>query len=239
MSKIRVMRRSGTMSITPAAVKHGLSMIDETDTTNDDIMEFQAHRFQSSAFEREDDGVWENKIDMVCNCDKAPTDVVVRLSLMVRRKIDLLMTKFKSQEWLAYLIGAGMDVTDMYIPKQHATTGNVSNIDSNIPDGMAIIGVIHSHHGMGAFFSGTDDDFINKNYNLSIVVSHTEMKGQVRFKIPCGALKITPVKVQTLFPKLFDEAEFDKEADEKISSTAYSYPTQKTWSPLTGWNCIP
>lgn len=60
-----------------------------------------------------------------------------------------------------------------------------------------LIGVLHSHHSMGAFFSGTDKTKLNPKYDLSIVISSRLEKDEHKVlgfsyeaeggvKMPCG-----------------------------------------------------
>lgn len=60
-----------------------------------------------------------------------------------------------------------------------------------------LIGVLHSHHSMGAFFSGTDKTKLNPKYDLSIVISSRLEKDEHKVlgfsyeaeggvKLPCG-----------------------------------------------------
>ena len=69
-------------------------------------------------------------------------------------------------------------------------------------DDLDIVGVIHSHHTMGAFFSGTDESELNPNFPLSIVIAQgTQIlgfsyKAEGRYPLPCGSLGIIAYKIQ-------------------------------------------
>lgn len=161
--------------------------------------------------------IWECEVDIVKHCSKVPDNVTVKISPLVRKKITFLMKKFQGIEWLAYLIGTDLVVSDLFIPNQTVASASV-NVDADTPLPMVpMIGVIHSHHGMGAFFSGTDDAYINGNHNISIVVSNTEMKAQVRMKTPCGALRTLPANVAIDFNVELDEVAFEKEVDDAVT----------------------
>lgn len=174
------------------------------------------------------DDAWEVKLDMVSACSKAPETILVLINPLAKTKIDLLMEKYKSREWLAYLVGKNNVVLDIVIPDQIASGASVTDVDFPNEKNLPIIGVIHSHHNMGAGFSGTDDEWINQNHNISIVISHTGMKGQVRWKSPCGAMKIVPATIRLNIQVDYDRSAFLKEADEKIKSRCVFNSTDTT-----------
>lgn len=117
-------------------------------------------------------------------------------------------------EWLAFLIGTrsenGLEITvkELRVPLQHRSTAACSLVDPEIlePD---VVGVIHSHHHMPAFFSQIDDSTLNPRFPASIVIAHfkngstTERlfgfnyKAEGRAQLPCGSLGIVPF---TLLP---------------------------------------
>lgn len=103
---------------------------------------------------------------------------------------------------------AGVDirVTDQIVPpqKRHASEVTIFEFD-RIPGQPEIVLACHSHHSMGAFFSGTDEDNINRRFRTSIVLStQLEGKGEMarwfgfsyqavgRVKGPCGTLLVVP-----------------------------------------------
>ena len=112
------------------------------------------------------------------------------------------------EEWLALLVGTrstdGMDVTvtELRIPLQERSRAECSLVNKEplTPD---IVGVVHSHHTMGAFFSTTDDNELNPRFPVSIVVatnraSSTDAKRLLGFDyeavgravLPCGSLGV-------------------------------------------------
>lgn len=170
---------------------------------------------------------WECKLDTVKVCGKTPDNITVKISPLVKRKINFLMGKFPNLEWLAYLVGSNYIVEDLFIPNQTVTAGSV-NVDADTPQSeKPIIGVIHSHHTMGSFFSGTDDAYINMNHNISIVVSNKGMKAQARIKTPCGALKTIEAKIVIDLQVDLDEKLFEESVDEKVTTPFTGY--KGTW----------
>ena len=175
------------------------------------------------SFKDNEDNVWSTKLDIVEKCSKGPEKILVLLEPIVKEKTDLLMDKYNNKEWLAYLIGerGSMVIKDMVIPKQTATSGSVNNISLENYNESNIIGVIHSHHNMGASFSSTDNEWINKNHDISIVVSNSNMYGKVRCKLPCGSIFITEADIKLNLNIEFDRKEFLKDADEKIKEPVF------------------
>jgi hypothetical protein len=183
-----------------------------------------------------EDDYWTVEIKMLENCSEAPKSVPVIIKPLVKMKIDKLMVMFPSIEWLAYFIGNATNdkyvIEDILIPEQVVSAGSVSNVKFSVPIGKTVIGVGHSHHGMGSFFSGTDRDFINSNHNLSIVVSRNDMKGQVRWKAPCGGYKIVDTDIIVDLGIEWDIEQFEKDVDGKIKTWVYMYNNQ----PITYCN---
>ena len=132
----------------------------------------------------------------------------------------MLMKEYPKIEWLAYLIGDKDDpyvVEDIHVPTQKVTSVTVSGIECPEFNQIGCIGVIHSHHGMGNGFSGTDHEWLNQNHNLSLCISKGGISGQVRHKTECGGLVIVPVgDVDVLYNIFFDKEDFIKIANEKI-----------------------
>ena len=171
---------------------------------------------------------WEVKIDTISECGKAPNELIIKIDLLAKMKIDALMEKYPNIEWLAYLVGNGEDphrVTDIFLPKQTVTSTRVDDIECPEFNDLKTIGVIHSHHGMGTGFSGTDHEWINQNHNISLVIAKNGVAGQCRWSTPCGALKIIPVKVKVIYPEIgFDKDAFIKAGEEKIGEKKYVAP---------------
>lgn len=172
---------------------------------------------------------WNTKkeeVKEICNCDMVQERVTVSLSTQVIQKINLLMDKMGHLEWLAYLIGEGFYVKDIVIPKQTVSSGFVDNIHLDDYGFYPIIGVLHSHHDMGSFFSGTDDEWINSNHNISIVVtrnkrnkSSLEFGATCRIKTPCGSFKRYDKNHVDVVPAkdyIFDHKDFVRRIEENI-----------------------
>ena len=106
-----------------------------------------------------------------CSLVKAP---VVFFEPIPRQEMELLMAKYPRREWLGYLVGkieeGNFFVEGLSIPPhKEAGAASAEAEPFHIPD--RCIGVIHSHNGMGAFHSGTDQDYVDKNFPVSVTVS--------------------------------------------------------------------
>ena len=94
---------------------------------------------------------------------------------MARRKIELLLKANPKCEWMSFMVGyqdkvQNFYITDLIIPRHKVVGGGMAEVFDNQQPPMCL-GVLHSHHDMGAFHSGTDFDYVDKNYPLSVTVS--------------------------------------------------------------------
>ena len=184
--------------------------------------------------------VWETKIDVISQCSKAPEKMKVVIYPLANLKIKELMKMFTNIEWLAYMIGEKTNnhfiIKDLLIPKQEISSGSVDNIEFTVPEGTPLIGVIHSHHHMGAGFSGTDENWINQNHDLSIVVSHSAMKAKVRWKTPCGGLHLMEADIVFDYGLDWDKESFKKEVEENIKERSFGMFNYQSGSWRKDWD---
>jgi hypothetical protein len=174
------------------------------------------------------DDDWEVELDIVKECSKVSDNgtSVVWIEPLAKVKIDALMEEYRSQEWLAYLLGDKEDmiVKDIFIPEQIATAARVDDVDCADFNNISVIGVIHSHHGMGTGFSHTDHTYVNQNHDISLVVAHSGIAGQIRSKVPCGAMMITDAKVKMRFSvDGFEKDKFIDKVKTSIKKPVYHY----------------
>lgn len=167
--------------------------------------------------EQKKQSYWEVEIDCVDECSKVQNLVEISFKPVVKTKVQVLMDKFPNIEWLVYLLGEerffdgekDYIINDITIPIQTVSASNVWDIDCPEYNNLPIVGVMHSHHGMGTGFSKTDHDFINSNHNISLVISNNKIAGQVRIQTPCGSIKIVNnVKIIHLLDDNFDKETF-------------------------------
>lgn len=121
---------------------------------------------------------------------------------------------YDKDEWIALLVGTrsenGLDiaVNSLRVPLQERGHANceLARPEPLTPD---VVGVIHSHHNMGAFFSQTDHSTLNPRFPSSLVVarvktnsSETEgllgfsYKAEGRAVLPCGSPGVVNFIVQ-------------------------------------------
>lgn len=175
----------------------------------------------------------------------------IYIEAVPRQKIAYLMEAYHHQEWLAYMVGKESDkgnffVEDLSIPPHKFAGGGSAEAEPfNIPE--RCIGVIHSHHGMGAFHSGTDQAYVDRNFPISITVARGTGESltfdaiSVK-KTPCGKrarLKCDVYYVQP--PPLFDKDEFLKKAKENIDKGkgVYVYPRLQGYGGFPGYGLSP
>jgi proteasome lid subunit RPN8/RPN11 len=124
-------------------------------------------------------------------------------------------------EWLAVLLGErteeGLHVTieEVYVPRRQKRSHGACSTEEPLPPFVTdnLVGVVHSHHTMGAFFSSIDTgkNGLNQRFPSSIVLSskidgaHPQMgefallgfayQAEGRFNLPCGGLGVAQFKV--------------------------------------------
>lgn len=137
-------------------------------------------------------------------------------------------------EWLVILTGqrlaGGLDllVTGCQVPQEQLrSTGDVDLPEIELPDDC--VGVLHSHHSMGAFFSSTDETKLNPRFPMSIVIS-TPKSGVLedvhrgfsylaegRVQLPCGALGI--IRYELIIEPLAAEPEPPPQFEANLSAS--------------------
>lgn len=148
-------------------------------------------------------------------CSLVPSPLIL-IDVKAKQKIHLLMEEYTNREWLAYLIGYQTEAGNYIIedisvpPHKDSSYGSAEAEPFNIPDGC--VGVIHSHHGMGAFHSGTDQTYVDRNYPVSVTVAKGEGTNLKYSTVsvtetPCGK----PIKLECEVKYLAPEPDFDVE----------------------------
>ena len=157
---------------------------------------------------------------------------IIYIEPIPRQKIEYLMSEYPHQEWMGYMVGEiqgnKVYMQDLSIPIHALATGGMAEaVPFSEPDGC--VGVIHSHHSMGAFHSGTDQEYVDKNYPVSVTVAFSksvvnkdmrklEFDATCYLRTPCG--KGTTKKCETKYvmsEPLFDRDTFLTEAKGSIS----------------------
>ena len=123
------------------------------------------------------------------NCVKIPaTKPILMIDSETFGILRCLADKYPNSEWGVYLIGEvdkdGDGICSSHlIPKQHATSGSVLP-DSNVDN---VVCWLHSHHGMGAWHSGTDRQYANYPFiaTVSLQQGKFDISAKKRFVVPC------------------------------------------------------
>ena len=182
--------------------------------------------------------------EITCSLVKAPN---IYLELTARHKLDILMDEYRSREWIGYLVGEIAKKTeDFFIediavpPHKESVYASAEAEPFNIPD--RCVGVIHSHHSMGAFHSATDKGHVDKNFPVSIVVARGT-DGELTFNTtcvkdtPCGKTLSLDGEVHYLQPEPdFNAEAWLKEVKKNIDlgEGKYTYGSPKTIIPQKG-----
>ncbi len=153
---------------------------------------------------------------------------VVRMPAWLVAELAGTVRAEKEMEWLILLTGEihqdGWEVIvdGYFVPdwqKRSAAHVRIDDFDDGgvavIRDGKfvradseydRVVGVCHSHHGMGATFSGTDHNELNPNFPFSIVISYNatdeesvmlgwSYQATGKVKLPCGSVGYVDFKV--------------------------------------------
>src|SRR5687767_10262531 len=101
-------------------------------------------------------------------------------------------------EWAVFLNGTRsadgfvVNVDRLTVPSQIRGGADVDIPEQTIADD--VVGVMHSHHHMGAFFSGTDERSLNPRFPSSVVVAIANnnlgfaYKAEGKVVLPCGSI---------------------------------------------------
>lgn len=120
-------------------------------------------------------------------------------------EIQLIANAMGSTEFAVYLLGRIDNTTPMvtgyYLPEQTVNSARVDITEDFLPEDIAprVIGHLHSHHGMGAFHSGQDEE--SMNYQVNIVISNSGYVANTRLMTPCGCwMRQDKVPIEFVFP---------------------------------------
>ncbi len=151
---------------------------------------------------------------------------IIYIEPIPRQKIGYLMSEYLHQEWMGYMVGEiqgnKVYMQDLSIPIHAQASGGMAEV---VPfsEPEHCVGVIHSHHSMGAFHSGTDQEYVDKNYPVSVTVacrtgSELEFDATCYLRTPCGKGTTKKCEVKyVMFEPLFDRDVFLLEVKGRIS----------------------
>lgn len=141
-------------------------------------------------------------------------------------------------EWIAYLKGEQVEgkpdeykLTDMYFPNQKASGAHCEAEDGEIQEGT--IAAVHSHVGMGVFFSAEDQAHFN--HQIELVVNN---KGEIlaigRTQLECG--RFHRGNAEIIFVGCEEELALEEQLRGKISKETSRFVT--TTSRVDGQQTI-
>jgi len=156
----------------------------------------------------------------------------------------MALTKDISTEWLGYLRADKTEdgswvIKELIVPKQEVGYATVTPKETVHSEG-----VVHSHVNMKAFFSGTDDSYLNENHHFSIVVNKSEEYAAVcRLTLPCKAMTVIETTVEIITPDCDVDA-FLAEAKKNLEEVKYTPAplsnnpgrTTPVWNTRNKWN---
>ena len=157
-------------------------------------------------------------------CPEIERRVVMRSD--VWEKI-MALTRELDTEWAGYLLGEIDDeevyIDDLYVPEQEVTSASVEIKEDNVPDDVKgrIVGHVHSHGNMSAFFSGTDIEHLNYAVHL-VVNKDEEYKCLLKIRAPCGRFVVNK-DVEIEIEDREEILEFVDEVKERIKEKKYEY----------------
>ena len=108
-----------------------------------------------------------------------------------------LMSKYKDKEW-----GAVYWIRDNTLVRWHLPTQEVTGASCEFEEDCGGDGMVHSHHTMGAFHSGQDDEQARNLYGYSIVLSTKagalEYVATRRVELPCQGFGYVDVDIELI-----------------------------------------
>lgn len=192
-------------------------------------------------------GDWDSGTIIVKPCefvDKREKPLV-EIAAQVQAQIVAMNRAMGNVEWLGYLLGEhhvqedSYEISGMLIPEQEVTAASVDVIGDYWRKD--IVGTVHSHHRMGAFFSGTDDTYVAANHAITIVVADSGWKVKARKHLPCGAYTHVDAELTFRFPEVntgrFIRENRGKVKEKRVVTPLYPYLGQpgRTLIQGVGW----
>lgn len=116
-------------------------------------------------------------------CSDSANTVEIEVPWRIYSEWLYLSNQVGEKEWAGVFTVKNGVVADFKIPKQE-----VSAVSVEFKEELGGNGIVHSHHGMGAFHSAQDDKHCRNLYEYSIVVSSNGYTASKHEKVPCGAL---------------------------------------------------
>lgn len=123
----------------------------------------------------------------------------------------------------------------IFVPTQTVSTAFV-DYHEDAPEGYNT--VIHKHPNGVSNFSGTDDRYINQNFDISLLWMNGQfIKGQARVSTPYGLI-IIPLTISTFItiPRIIDESDMAKIVKQQPKVVHYTKREESIREFLTAYN---
>lgn len=128
-----------------------------------------------------------------------------------------LCNQFPDKEWSGiYTVVSGL-ISNFRIPKQEISTASVK-----LAEDLGGNGIVHSHHGMGAFHSGQDDKACRNLYDYSVVLAHDGYTVSKRRELPCGGFGY--VEIVLLVSDIPEDLGMEKITEEAAAAVITAKP---------------
>lgn len=169
-------------------------------------------------------------IKKITNCDfcHSETENTLVIPIELDQKIRAMTIAMGSTEWLGYFDidedkeSGDLRMKDLRIPDQEVSGASVE-VESTEP----AYGSVHSHHSMGAFHSGTDEDSVGGNHNLVVVYSTQDggtYKAKQKVALPCKSYKLLDIDVFIEEPESPDLTDWVEESKKHIKPRVWAFP---------------
>lgn len=139
---------------------------------------------------------------------------ILKISFDIWSKWLHIMHSMGNKEWGGVFWIKENSIIDFKIPKQEVTGTECKFLEE-----LGGVGILHSHHDMGAFHSNQDDKQARNLYEYSIVISSKGYEAVKKVKLPCGGFGYVKVKLEILnCPEIcFENITEKKEKLEQVS----------------------
>lgn len=143
-----------------------------------------------------------------------------------------LSNQIGKKEWAGVFKVKDGTVADFRIPEQEVSADSVE-----FKEELGGNGIVHSHHGMGAFHSTQDEKHCRNLYDYSVVISNSNgYVASKRIELPCNAFGYLHVElIITGIPPGIDLSKITEKVDSKTTdsrNSQYHHPDLIPDEPL-------
>lgn len=163
--------------------------------------------------------MWESDLNVI-----NASEIVVEVEEDVLKILRTIAKKLDGHEFsILFKVDGNRILSEYYIPEQEVTTGTVvlkENVAPKKEEGFKCI--IHYHPMNLRTFSGTDETYVNRNFDISLLFCSGEITdARMRFKLENGDYLVIKPKVEVIEHSI----EIDEEQLQKIKKKTF-IPTE-------------